>query len=629
MTTKFVQRSALALTLVAAASVSFAQSPRWTEDGTSSSFSLTNWTVDRLAPGVWAPGTTDPLGGLALQLGIRNADRGDLNGRDVFWNTQGRTRQTIKSSEVGGQIFIPADWSVAGNLRRTDLWAEHLDNETFPIIGFINNDPNDPFNPQATNFVPRIRVWDSATGVWDDLNLTIHYGAYNSVKIVDTGHSDQFFFNGAMVFELSGDSYTQDIGSGIQPGYQEVLVEGYNFGEADNETTLPDSGYDIFWKNVYSKDSPQAHADAYTVDSGATKPTVLNLFANDVDVAGNPFSLYGFTDPAHGQVNLNRGQVEYLPTGTYAGPDSFTYYIVDAFGQVSSALVSITDQYPIFSSMSFNPTNTLGGTTATGTITLTAAPATTTYTIALSSSDPSVTLPPTITVTSGTTVTFPITTHQVAADTTVNITATFHGKVLTKPFVVKADHVASISINQTSVLGGVTDASATITLQNAPTTFPVTVNLLSNSTGIAVQSSVVVPVGATSVTVPLVSSPVVAGATVIITANANGTPVTAHLSINAVRISAFSIANRILHSGVSTSSTVTLNGTLKPGFSVNVALANPTGLLGMPSILTITGTNFGTFTISNANTTNLTVIAPISVSLAGASSSSTVNVFPN
>jgi|GEM_PF-2475593 len=630
MNYQLVQRSLLALTLVATAAIGAAQTPRWTEDGSAGSFNTSAWTVDRFAPGGWTPGATDPLGGTALKLSILNADRLDLRPsayQSTFYNTQGRTRATVKSSEVGGQLYIPADWSTPGNLRRSDLWAADTAFNTFPIIGFINNDPADPFNPNSTNFVPRIRVWDSGAGAWIDLNLTINWGAYNSFKIVDTGHSDQFFFNGTMVEELSGASYA----SPGQNCFEEVLVEGYNFGDpTGTPTPIADAGYDIYWKNVYSKDAPQAHNDAYTVDSGVTKPAPLNVFANDVDPAGNAFMIYGFTDPAHGQVNLNRGQLQYLPTGTYAGADSFKYYIVDAFGQVSSATVSLTDQYPIFTGMTFNPTTVLGGSDTTATITLNGAPVTTTYTIALSSSDPSVTVPSTVTINSGNSVTFPVHTSQVATDLTATITAVFHGKTLAKTFTVKADRVASVTVDQASIIGGAADANATVTLQAAPTTYPVTVNLTTSlPSGLAVQSSVVVPVGNTSVTVPLVSHPVAAGATVIVTATTSGTSATGHVSVQPVRISTFALGSRSLHPGASTTGTVTLNATLKAGESVTIPIANTSGKFNAPASLTITGAISGVFTISapNPNSVGLTVIVPIGVSLAGASSSSTIQLF--
>lgn len=245
----------LGATMVAALSTTTtAQS--FFESGAAGTFSTASWNVDRYAPAGWTPGATDPLSGTALRIDLSNADRADLRPSgygSTFYNTQGRQHAASISGnwEVGGELYIPTDWGTAGNLRRSDLWTRDSNpvegNAFYPIVGFVNNDPADPFNPAAAGFQPRFRVWDSSTG-WIDLGTSVNYGAYNAFRIVNTGTSHEMYINGALVQTLTGASYSE---AGYE-GLQTVFVEAYNFGNADNAASLPDSSYSVYWRNVYA-----------------------------------------------------------------------------------------------------------------------------------------------------------------------------------------------------------------------------------------------------------------------------------------------------------------------------------------------------------------------------------------
>ncbi len=227
------------------------------ESGAAGTFAAPSpWAQDRYAPGEWTPGATDPLGGDALRLGIRNADRRNLRNASFnsgFYDTQGRQTSASVSGnwEVGGELFIPGSWLTPGTLRRSDLWARDnnpVENDArYVIVGFINNDPNDGFNPNAANFVPRFRSWDSTVG-WTDLNVPVLADQYNSFQIINTGTSHDYYINGMLVASNGGASYS-DAGF---TDLQTVFLEAFNFGNADNAATLTDSGYDAYWRNVYA-----------------------------------------------------------------------------------------------------------------------------------------------------------------------------------------------------------------------------------------------------------------------------------------------------------------------------------------------------------------------------------------
>jgi VCBS repeat-containing protein len=78
--------------------------------------------------------------------------------------------------------------------------------------------------------------------------------------------------------------------------------------------------------------------------------TVLTgtVATNDSDADGDPLVFSVVSAPAHGTLVLNaNGTFTYTPTGTYFGPDSFTYQISDGNGGTDTAIVTLTVQAPV------------------------------------------------------------------------------------------------------------------------------------------------------------------------------------------------------------------------------------------------------------------------------------------
>jgi hypothetical protein len=88
------------------------------------------------------------------------------------------------------------------------------------------------------------------------------------------------------------------------------------------------------------------HAPVAVNDSAATSqstPVTVNVLANDSDPDNEPLTVTGASVPAHGTAAVNPDKtITYTPTGSYFGPDSFTYSISDGNGGTASATVSIT-----------------------------------------------------------------------------------------------------------------------------------------------------------------------------------------------------------------------------------------------------------------------------------------------
>ena len=93
-------------------------------------------------------------------------------------------------------------------------------------------------------------------------------------------------------------------------------------------------------------DAPVAVTDTYRTneDTALVIAAKDGVLANDSDVdTGDVLRAQLQTGPAHGTLTLEPdGSFKYVPTANYNGPDSFTYWAVDAAGEKSLATVNIT-----------------------------------------------------------------------------------------------------------------------------------------------------------------------------------------------------------------------------------------------------------------------------------------------
>jgi len=189
------------------------------------------------------------------------------------------------------------------------------------------------------------------------------------------------------------------------------------------------------------------------------------------------------------------------------------------------------------SSLSLNPTSVIGGNSSTGTVTFSGvAPAGAQVT--LSSSDTSVArVPSSVTVAAGATgATFAISTSVVATSTTVTISATYGGVTKTAALTVTpatppAPTIYSLTLNPSSVIGGLQFSTGTVTLSGPAPAGGAQVMLSSSSGAASVPSSVIVPAGASNATFRVNTSVVLVSTSATISATYNGATRTAVLSV--------------------------------------------------------------------------------------------------
>lgn len=160
------------------------------------------------------------------------------------------------------------------------------------------------------------------------------------------------------------------------------------------------------------------------------------------------------------------------------------------------------------------------GQPSTGTLTLQVPAAPGALTVQLSSNNPVVAgVPSSVVVPAGaTSVTFPITTGAVSANTPVMITGSLNGTTRTTTLTVRPLRVNSVVSSAVKVSGG-TSLTATVTLEAPATAGGVVLTLSSNSGSLQVPSSVTVAAGATSVTFPVTTSGVSSSTNATITAS--------------------------------------------------------------------------------------------------------------
>ncbi len=258
----------------------------------------------------------------------------------------------------------------------------------------------------------------------------------------------------------------------------------------------------------------------------------------------------------------------------------------------------------------------LGGVSTTGTVSLNGPAPAGGVVVALASSDPSTTVPLSVTVAGGTTVspTFPITTTAVTSTIPVTISATYNGPAATAILTVLPPGASAVMLSPSSVMGGISTTANTVTLNSPAAPAGAVVTLTSNNAAAVVPASVTVAGGATiSPAFTITTSAVAANMPVTISATYGGVTATATLTVQPPSPSTVSLSLASVQGGTSvTANTVTLNGPAAPAGAV-VTLTSSSPAAVVPASVTVAGggTVSPAFTIT---TTAVSASTPITIS---------------
>jgi hypothetical protein len=288
-------------------------------------------------------------------------------------------------------------------------------------------------------------------------------------------------------------------------------------------------------------------------------------------------------------------------SATYAGITKTANLAINPFNVVSVTL---------------SPTSVIGSASTTANKVTMSGAALVDTVVNLSSNNPSVTVPPSVTVAAGTSVSpvFTITTSLVSATTPVLISASYNGASKTATLTVNP-FLATPVLSPTSLVGGVSSTANKVTLNAPAPAGGILVNLSASDPGVGVPASVAVAAGATaSPAFTITTSAVSATTSVTISASYNGVIKTAILTVNPVALLSVALSPASVVGGVSTTSNkVNLNAPAPAGgIVVNLSPSDPG--VGVPaSVLVAAGaTASPVFTITTsavAATTSVTISA--------------------
>lgn len=322
------------------------------------------------------------------------------------------------------------------------------------------------------------------------------------------------------------------------------------------------------------------------------------------------------TSPVTFQFNLNI----YARIGT--GPELQALLLITPGGATAAKALST------------NPVDMVGGASATGTVTLTAAApsggAVVTLSKAFSNGGPGtvpVTTPASVTVPAGqTTASFPISSSTVTATTNVRISATYGGATVNADITLYT-RLGQLLFNGT-VPGG-TPAIGTVTLNGPAPSGGAVVALSSGNTSlVTVPASVTVPAGQTSVDFTSNTSPVTQFTFVEVRASHDGVTVTGGLFLSVSQaVASVTLNPNTVVGPASSTATVTLENTASGNAFVTLASSN-TVLATVPSsVLVPGGQKTATFTV-NAGSVVTTTTVQISATHEGVTRSGTLTITP-
>ena len=211
-------------------------------------------------------------------------------------------------------------------------------------------------------------------------------------------------------------------------------------------------------------------------------------------------------------------------------------------GVTRSASLTVTPAPPpppTLSSLTLTPASVVGGAqNSMGKVTLSAPAPTNGAVISLSTSNSGAAkVPSTVTVAAGaTSATFVVSTSAVASATAITISAVYSGATRSASLTVTPPPpppvtLSSLTLNPSSVIGGLQSSTATVTLSGPAPAGGVQVKLSSSNGSAKVPSSLFVPAGATRATFTVNTSIVLISTSATISASYNGTTRAATLGV--------------------------------------------------------------------------------------------------
>ncbi len=282
-------------------------------------------------------------------------------------------------------------------------------------------------------------------------------------------------------------------------------------------------------------------------------------------------------------------------------------------------------------SISLSSGTVYGTKSLTGKVTLKAFAPPSGVVVALGSSNPSLAIPTSnsVTVPSGaTTATFSITTFGTNTTGVANITATA-GTTVSAPLTVRPITVISLSANPNPIVGSKM-TTGTVKLEAAAAPGAITVSLSSSNPAIANPSvgSVSVAAGSLTATYTITTHAVTVSTPVVITATAHGVSKTFKLVVNPINVSGLTFSPSSVKGGLTSTAHITLNTPATSNLTITLGSNNPGAAVpAVPSVVILAGSSTGTFTVNTSVVAASTPVL-ISATVNGITKTATITVKP-
>jgi outer membrane protein assembly factor BamB len=226
--------------------------------------------------------------------------------------------------------------------------------------------------------------------------------------------------------------------------------------------------------------------------------------------------LSGLTMPTSVTISGGQEQASFtVTTPKVTKPISTTITATEGSSSIQIAFSAI----PLSpNSLTVSPAPVVGGSTASGTVTLNSPVPAGGFTVNLSSDQTAATVPPTVTVPAGdTSATFDVWTTPVATDTDATIIAEAGGSSVSVSLTIIAPDILTLALNpSTTYAGG--SSTGSITLTGAAPVGGLTISLSSDQAAVVVPSTLFVVAGRMSATFTITTTPTSAGTTANIVA---------------------------------------------------------------------------------------------------------------
>ena len=548
-----------------------------------------------------------------------------LNGQTgaVIWTfpTQGSVES---SASIGsdGTVYIGSDdgnlYAIVGSTG-VQKWAYNIGLAVYnaPSIGpdgtvFIGEDMVYAINPATGNNVwaPLAMSDDITTPISISSNETLYMGtadgqvesANGTTGVAVATYQYQAvpgFYEAAPIIAADGTVYAASDGgviSALSPSLQSL----WNYTATNDQFgATPAIGKDgtlyigALSGSLYAFEPvvlTSLTLSATSVASGDSSVTgTLNL---NVPAPGNNLTVNLTSDSPYVSVpstvyfSANATSASFPLTVSYVGANSIAH--VTASYQGLSFTVPITVTPTTLANVSFNPSTVAGGVVATGTVTLNGPAPSGGTQVNLSSSSPTYAKVPTwaIVQEGSTTATFSVTTIPVTTAHTVVVTGSFGKVTQTTTLTVDPALVQKVTVNPTSVPGGIT-STGSVSLTGPATAGGIQVKLKSSSTTEAtVPATVTIPAKSQSATFVIHTSAVSSTSTPVITASVGTSSETATLTITPASLSSVTIVPHSLVGGASATGTVTLTGPAATG-GAKVTLSSSVSSATVASSVTV------------------------------------------